>query len=140
MVRSAVVSGGEITKKELYKRMKRTAFCVLQQEESCFVLPVSVQGYSDCRIGGNGMTDDEKRMWACTQLREKADQLGNAPKKSDFDPVQLSRIKAILGPWPRALECAGLKACNKVPKKSHPRKTRQAKKKVNANGGSQKTR
>ena len=42
-------------------------------------------------------------------LRKKYDELGRLPQKSDFDPVTLSRIKAILGPWPRALEAAGLK-------------------------------
>ena len=42
-------------------------------------------------------------------LRKKYDELGRLPQKSDFDPVTLSRIKAFLGPWPRALEAAGLK-------------------------------
>ena len=30
------------------------------------------------------------------------------PKKEDFDEATRSRIKAYLGPWPRALEAAGL--------------------------------
>lgn len=42
-------------------------------------------------------------------LRKKYDELGRLPQKNDFDPVTLSRIKAFLGPWPRALEAAGLK-------------------------------
>ena len=31
------------------------------------------------------------------------------PKRSDFSPEQVNAIKAYLGPWPRALEAAGLK-------------------------------
>lgn len=54
------------------------------------------------------MIKDEKKQWAITLLREKSDELGRLPKKSDFDSVAVSRIKAFLGPWPRALEAAGL--------------------------------
>ena len=32
------------------------------------------------------------------------------PKKSDFSEEEVSYIKAHLGPWPRALEDAGIKA------------------------------
>ena len=42
-------------------------------------------------------------------LREKAELLGRLPKKEDFPPEEVARIKALLGPWPRALEAAGLK-------------------------------
>lgn len=42
-------------------------------------------------------------------LRQKSRELGRIPKKGDFDEVTRSRIKAFLGPWPRALEAAGLK-------------------------------
>lgn len=31
------------------------------------------------------------------------------PQRSDFSPEQIVLIKAHLGPWPRALEAAGLK-------------------------------
>lgn len=55
------------------------------------------------------MTAEEKRLWAISQLVGKNDELGRWPKKEDFDAVTLSRIKAFLGPWPRALEAAGLK-------------------------------
>ncbi|MGM9592647.1 MAG: homing endonuclease associated repeat-containing protein [Oscillospiraceae bacterium] len=55
------------------------------------------------------MVSEEKTKWAADALREKYDELGRLPQKSDFDPVTLSRIKAFLGPWPRALEAAGLK-------------------------------
>ena len=36
----------------------------------------------------------------------------NAPKK-DFDGATCAQIKAYLGPWPRALESAGLKQSKK---------------------------
>ena len=34
------------------------------------------------------------------------------PKRSDFTDEQVQAIKAYLGPWPRALEAAGLKEAN----------------------------
>mgnify|MGYP004628625789 CR=1 FL=1 len=46
---------------------------------------------------------------AINLLVEKANQLGRLPKKSDFTGVEISKIKAKLGPWTRALEQAGLK-------------------------------
>lgn len=55
------------------------------------------------------MTKDDKKRWAVERLQEKSRELGRLPKKSDFDAVTVSRIKAFLGPWPRALEEAGLK-------------------------------
>lgn len=55
------------------------------------------------------MTAEEKRLWAMEQLVQKHAELGRLPKKDDFDVVTLSRIKAFLGPWPRALEAAQLK-------------------------------
>ncbi len=51
----------------------------------------------------------EKREWAICLLKEKYNELGRLPKKDDFDEVTRSRIKAYLGPWPRALEEAGIK-------------------------------
>ncbi|MDR2492714.1 MAG: hypothetical protein LBD25_04560 [Coriobacteriales bacterium] len=40
---------------------------------------------------------------------EKARELGRMPLKRDFAPDEVSDIKQALGPWPRALEQAGLK-------------------------------
>ena len=54
-------------------------------------------------------TDEQKRAWAIRTLQDKAQELGRPPLKADFDEVNRSRIKAFLGPWPRALEAAGLK-------------------------------
>ena len=55
------------------------------------------------------LTTEEKRAWAEDLLRKKYAELGRLPTKKDFDDVACSRIKAYLGPWPRALESAGLK-------------------------------
>ena len=54
---------------------------------------------------------DEKREYAINLLRSRADEMGNGilPKKSDFSPEEVNLIKQKLGPWPRALEEAGLK-------------------------------
>ncbi|MBE5776550.1 MAG: hypothetical protein E7326_03515 [Clostridiales bacterium] len=61
------------------------------------------------------MADEKQIAWAVTQLKEKGAALARLPKKDDFDPVTLSRIKAFLGPWPRALEAAGLKMKKAAP-------------------------
>lgn len=55
------------------------------------------------------MSDNDKQAWAVGLLQQKYKELSRLPKKEDFDSVTLSRIKAFLGPWPRALEAAGLK-------------------------------
>lgn len=68
------------------------------------------------------MTNEEKMQWAIEQLREKFKELGRLPKKDDFDVVTLSRIKAFLGPWPRALETAGLKEAKPMPEKTKKKK------------------
>ena len=45
-------------------------------------------------------------------IRQKTDELGRIPKKSDFDNEDVSMIKSFFGPWPRALEAAGVKKPN----------------------------
>ena len=55
------------------------------------------------------MTKEEKKAWAEELLRQKYRELERLPQKKDFDDVTCSQIKAFLGPWPRALEAAGLK-------------------------------
>lgn len=70
------------------------------------------------------MASEEQQAWAVRQLLEKHKETGRLPLKGDFDGITLSRIKAFLGPWPRALEKAGLreKKKNAKSKTSHPRK------------------
>ena len=59
------------------------------------------------------MINNKKKEWAIETLRQRSEELGKTPKKTDFDVVTMSRIKAFLGPWPRALEAAGLKEVKK---------------------------
>ena len=54
------------------------------------------------------MTDRKEQM-AVTLLKDKYSSLGRLPKKDDFDSETVCFIKQKLGPWPRALEKAGLK-------------------------------
>ena len=51
----------------------------------------------------------EQKQIAIERLQAKARELNRIPKKSDFEPEDVARIKSNLGPWPRALEQAGLK-------------------------------
>ena len=55
------------------------------------------------------MTEKQKKDWAVRQLQYRARELGRPPIKADFDDATRAKIKAFLGPWPRALEAAGLK-------------------------------
>ncbi len=76
---------------------------------------------------------DEKKAWAEAILLQKYEEIGRLPKKDDFDEVTVSRIKAFLGPWPRALEAAGLKEAKvKAPKKKKKRKNRCKSRKENS--------
>lgn len=43
------------------------------------------------------------------RLRSVAEQNGRLPKKSDFSQDDVNRIKGFFGPWPWALDAAGLK-------------------------------
>ena len=69
-----------------------------------------------------GVAKEEKTAWAIAELTTKQAELGRLPHKDDFDDVTKARIKAFLGPWPRALEKAGLKEAKETPPKSKKRK------------------
>ncbi len=49
------------------------------------------------------------------------------PKRADFSPEEVCAIKAFLGPWPRALEAAGLK-----PERDGERARRMTEKRIRA--------
>ena len=55
----------------------------------------------------------------------QAEGLSRYPQRSDFSDREVVAIKAFLGPWPRALEAAGLKEAKIKPKKSHKRKRKK---------------
>ena len=71
------------------------------------------------------MDKDEKRALAEGMLREKFAEKGELPKRSDFTPQQVCFIKQKLGPWPRALEAAGLKEPQKISSKEKSRLRRE---------------
>ena len=60
------------------------------------------------------MEKDYTRELCIALLRQKSEELNRLeearfPKRSDFSEEEVVAIKAYLGPWPRALEAAGLK-------------------------------
>lgn len=60
------------------------------------------------------MATDAQKGWAIRMLQSRAQELGRPPTKADFDDATRARIKTFLGPWPRALEAAGLKEPKKT--------------------------
>lgn len=73
---------------------------------------------------------DEKKETALLLLRNKAAQTGTLPKRSDFAPDEVCLIKQKLGPWPRALEAAGLKEPPPVSAKEKSRIKRENRRKL----------
>ena len=51
----------------------------------------------------------DKRQYALELLINRSNELGRLPKRADFSDSDVCLIKQKLGPWPRALEAAGLK-------------------------------
>ncbi|MBP1560693.1 MAG: hypothetical protein J6C96_05540 [Oscillospiraceae bacterium] len=51
----------------------------------------------------------EKELKAIELLKAKYNELGRLPKKTEFVGTELTFVKSILGPLPRAFEAAGLK-------------------------------
>ncbi len=49
------------------------------------------------------------RAYCIELLQRKYKETGIYPRKADFSVVEMSAIKSYLGPWPRALEAAGIK-------------------------------
>lgn len=67
--------------------------------------------------------ETEKQMYICA-LRQKAQELGRLPRKSDFNNADMAGMKALWGPWPRVLESAGL-----LPSKAQERMEKKQKRK-----------
>lgn len=57
----------------------------------------------------------------------KAEGLSRYPQRSDFEDREVVAIKAFLGPWPRALEAAGIK-----PPRDEDRSERNKEKRIRA--------
>ena len=75
---------------------------------------------------------EDKRIWEIDALQQKAEETGRTPKKEDFDETTRARIKAFLGPWPRALEAAGLKEAKPLSKNKKKKRSKPAAKRGKA--------
>ena len=74
---------------------------------------------------GDVMEKQDKKAYALVLLKDKYSELGRLPKRSDFDGETVCLIKQKLGPWPRALEAAGLKEPPAVSAKEKSRMKRE---------------
>ncbi len=72
---------------------------------------------------------DAKTERAVLLLQQKAKELQRLPKRSDFDSDTVCFIKQKLGPFPRALEKAGLKTPPAISAKEKGRLKRKKRKK-----------
>ena len=57
-------------------------------------------------------------------LRDMYENRGRYPKKADFLEMEVAAIKSYFGPWPRALEAAGIKEPKPFTKKDRRKQKR----------------
>lgn len=82
------------------------------------------------------MSDEKYNKEICVKLlRDKHERLCKSgedryPKRSDFEEQEVVAIKAHLGPWPRALEAAGIKETRNDDRKERNREKRIAAKRA----------
>ncbi|MDD3172964.1 MAG: hypothetical protein PHF63_04795 [Herbinix sp.] len=76
------------------------------------------------------MTKEDCLLVLCT----KAAEISRLPTKADFTEEEVARIKSYFGPWPRALEAAGLKPAKTEDRleKNHQKHIRAKQRKVDA--------
>lgn len=65
-------------------------------------------------------------------LRRVCEKEKRFPKKSDFSEQDVARIKALFGPWPRALEAAGLIESKEEERAEKRRLRKERKKQTNS--------
>ncbi|MBQ7595367.1 MAG: hypothetical protein IJU45_01745 [Clostridia bacterium] len=75
------------------------------------------------------MNNDFSRDDYIEMLRRVSEKENRYPKKSDFSEHDVARIKSLFGPWPRALEAAGLIE-SKDEKRAEKRRLKKERKKV----------
>lgn len=63
-------------------------------------------------------------------LWNKQKQVDRYPRKSDFSEEEVAMIKSFFGPWPRALEAAGIKEPREADKKEKRQQKRIAAKRA----------
>lgn len=79
------------------------------------------------------MEYDERQKQCIQLLQERARALSRVPKKGDFSEETMCQIKNLLGPWPRALEAAGLKESTQAEREQRIREKRIRTKRRRAN-------
>ena len=67
------------------------------------------------------MTTDNTKEYYISLLKKVAEDEKRLPKKSDFSQDDVNRIKGLFGPWPWALEAAGLKESKQEARKEKNR-------------------
>lgn len=67
----------------------------------------------------------ENKEYYIALLRSTAEREGRLPRKGDFSDDVVNKIKGLFGPWPWALEAAGLKESKR---EAHIEKNRQKRK------------
>lgn len=77
------------------------------------------------------MSDEKNltREYYLEELKKVAERENRLPKKSDFSDYDVMKIKGFFGPWPWALEAAGLKEAKRQKKFDKNRAKRLARKK-----------
>ena len=68
---------------------------------------------------------EPSREYYIIKLKEIAEKENRLPKKSDFSDYDVMRIKGFFGPWPWALEAAGLKESKQLQRKQQNYEKRQ---------------
>lgn len=68
---------------------------------------------------------EKDREYYLELLRAVAEKEQRLPKKSDFSSDDVNRIKGFFGPWPWALEAAGLKESKQLQRKQQNYEKRQ---------------
>lgn len=68
----------------------------------------------------------DNRAYYIALLIDTAEKHGRLPKKSDFSEEDVNKIKGLFGPWPWALEAAGLKESKREAKLQKNRAKRKA--------------
>lgn len=68
---------------------------------------------------------EKNKEYYIAQLIEVAEREGRMPKKADFSLEDVNRIKGLFGPWPWALEAAGLKESKQEERKAKNIEKRQ---------------
>lgn len=77
----------------------------------CFYAPADVllKGRFYFYVFGDLIMNSNLSKEECIVLLRQVNQKENRyPKKSDFTEQEVARIKSLFGPWPRALEAAGI--------------------------------